>query len=464
MLAVSPFSSTTVRDERDNEMESFAMGGGGGGGDDFPDFMGENLLDSIDFDDLFVGINDGDVLPDLEMDNEILADFSVSSGDESDVNNYSTSNTFITTAIKNVERKEEAKNTASFSASDVGSGLTTSLNQGEEIVSTQKIEESAQQVNQNIITPKESDKGKKSPKNNLTGKRKVKVDWTPELHRRFVQAVEQLGVDKAVPSRILEIMGIDCLTRHNIASHLQKYRSHRRHLLAREAEAASWSHRRQLYGGAAAVEGGGGKREMNPWPAPTIGFPPPLPPRMAPPMPHHFRPLHVWGHPSVDQSYIHMWPKHLASSPSPQHPSPAWAPPLHLHPSPPSDPSFWHPHHQQVPNSLTPGTPYFTAPIAPTRYPAAHHPVPGIPPGTSHGMYKVDHSGMSVQSTATPPQSLPKPPCDFHPSKESVDAAIGDVLSKPWLPLPLGLKPPAVDSVLGELQRQGVPKIPPACA
>lgn len=47
------------------------------------------------------------------------------------------------------------------------------------------------------------------------------VDWTPELHRRFVQAVEQLGVDKAVPSRILELMGIDSLTRHNIASHLQ---------------------------------------------------------------------------------------------------------------------------------------------------------------------------------------------------------------------------------------------------
>lgn len=47
------------------------------------------------------------------------------------------------------------------------------------------------------------------------------MDWTPELHRRFVTAVEQLGIDKAVPSRILEIMGIDCLTRHNIASHLQ---------------------------------------------------------------------------------------------------------------------------------------------------------------------------------------------------------------------------------------------------
>lgn len=49
-------------------------------------------------------------------------------------------------------------------------------------------------------------------------------------------------------------------------------------------------------------------------------------------------------------------------------------------------------------------------------------------------------------------------------SKESVDAAIGDVLSKPWQPLPLGLKPPSVDGVLGELHRQGIPKIPPSSA
>ncbi|KAK8933858.1 Transcription activator GLK1 [Platanthera zijinensis] len=47
------------------------------------------------------------------------------------------------------------------------------------------------------------------------------VDWTRELHRQFVQAVEQLGVEKAVPSRILELMGVNCLTRHNVASHLQ---------------------------------------------------------------------------------------------------------------------------------------------------------------------------------------------------------------------------------------------------
>ena len=68
----------------------------------------------------------------------------------------------------------------------------------------------------------------------------MQVEWTPELHRRFAQAVEKLGVDKAIPSRILELMGVQCLTRHNIASHLQKYRSHRRHLAAREAEASAW--------------------------------------------------------------------------------------------------------------------------------------------------------------------------------------------------------------------------------
>lgn len=49
----------------------------------------------------------------------------------------------------------------------------------------------------------------------------LQVDWTPELHKKFVQAVEQLGVDQAIPSRILELMKADGLTRHNVASHLQ---------------------------------------------------------------------------------------------------------------------------------------------------------------------------------------------------------------------------------------------------
>lgn len=47
------------------------------------------------------------------------------------------------------------------------------------------------------------------------------VDWTSELHKKFVQAVEKLGVDQAIPSKILEVMKVEGLTRHNVASHLQ---------------------------------------------------------------------------------------------------------------------------------------------------------------------------------------------------------------------------------------------------
>eukprot|EP00951_Prasinocladus_malaysianus_P016686 scaffold130408_cov30-Prasinocladus_malaysianus.AAC.1 len=59
------------------------------------------------------------------------------------------------------------------------------------------------------------------------GNKKSKVDWTPELHSKFIEAVKAIGVKDAVPSQILDRMG-PCaagLTRQNIASHLQKYRN-----------------------------------------------------------------------------------------------------------------------------------------------------------------------------------------------------------------------------------------------
>lgn len=420
MLAVSPLRNTN--DERERKMESFAVGT-----DDYLEFGGGNLLDSIDFDDLFVGFDDGNVLPDLEMDPEIFADFSVSGNDDSDINA-----SVSTEKVADNQKKEDEDKVSACS------GFSSS--QGEESVS--KSDESVATDS----LPKEGYKGRKSSSQskNSQGKRKVKVDWTPELHRRFVQAVEQLGVDKAVPSRILEIMGIGCLTRHNIASHLQKYRSHRKHLLAREAEAASWSQRRQIYGGTTA--GGTNKRDMGPWVPPTMGFPPVTPV-------HPFRPLHVWGHPTVDQSAMH-WPKHMVPPPPPPRPH---QPPLPMWPTVPppplADPSYWHSQHRAS-NALTPGTPCYPQPLATPRF-AAPPAVPGVPP---HAMYKVD------PGTGFPcGQSSPHPPLDFQPSKESIDAAIGDALSKPWLPLPLGLKPPSTDSVMVELQRQGIPKIPPTC-
>jgi SHAQKYF class myb-like DNA-binding protein len=56
------------------------------------------------------------------------------------------------------------------------------------------------------------------------GGKKARVVWTVEMHRQFVSAVNQLGVDKAVPKRILDLMNVQGLTRENVASHLQKYR------------------------------------------------------------------------------------------------------------------------------------------------------------------------------------------------------------------------------------------------
>ncbi|XVF48453.1 hypothetical protein PTKIN_Ptkin03bG0191100 [Pterospermum kingtungense] len=54
--------------------------------------------------------------------------------------------------------------------------------------------------------------------------KKPRVVWSVELHRKFVGAVNQLGLDKAVPKKILDLMNVEGLTRENVASHLQKYR------------------------------------------------------------------------------------------------------------------------------------------------------------------------------------------------------------------------------------------------
>lgn len=304
---------------------------------------------------------------------------------------------------------------------------------------------------------------------NPHGKRKVKVDWTPELHRRFVQAVEQLGIDKAVPSRILEIMGIKCLTRHNIASHLQKYRSHRKHLMAREAEAASWAQKRQMYaaGGAAAprtklvVDHPSAAAAARPWLVPTIGFPPP------PPAPF-CRPLHVWGHPPSTAAPeaaaspapattmllpLPVWPRHLAPPPRPTTP---WA----------VDPAaYWQQQQQQhysaarkwgAAAAVTPGTP-----VQLPRFPVPHHPIPMYrPPATMVPAVVVVPPPQQQQQSSSKLAEL-QLQLDAHPSKESIDAAIGDVLVKPWLPLPLGLKPPSLDSVMSELHKHGIPKVPP---
>lgn len=70
---------------------------------------------------------------------------------------------------------------------------------------------------------KEEDDGEQENDDPAAAK-KPRVVWSVELHQQFVSAVNQLGIDKAVPKRILELMNVPGLTRENVASHLQKFR------------------------------------------------------------------------------------------------------------------------------------------------------------------------------------------------------------------------------------------------
>lgn len=70
----------------------------------------------------------------------------------------------------------------------------------------------------------------------ISSLKRARVHWTVQLHQQFVAAVNQLGIDKAVPKKIVEIMKVQGLSRENVASHLQKYRLYLKRLSGAIAE------------------------------------------------------------------------------------------------------------------------------------------------------------------------------------------------------------------------------------
>ncbi|KAK1439901.1 hypothetical protein QVD17_05726 [Tagetes erecta] len=78
--------------------------------------------------------------------------------------------------------------------------------------------------------------------------RKQRRCWSAELHRLFVNALQQLGGSQvATPKQIRELMKVDGLTNDEVKSHLQKYRLHIRKITSSkpslscvDVEGGSW--------------------------------------------------------------------------------------------------------------------------------------------------------------------------------------------------------------------------------
>ncbi|KAL1569770.1 two-component response regulator ARR12-like [Salvia divinorum] len=57
-----------------------------------------------------------------------------------------------------------------------------------------------------------------------------------EPHKKFVQSVNHLGIENAVPEEILDMMNVEGLTLEMVASHLQKYKLYLRRIRLEAAE------------------------------------------------------------------------------------------------------------------------------------------------------------------------------------------------------------------------------------
>ncbi|XP_022996389.1 two-component response regulator-like APRR2 isoform X2 [Cucurbita maxima] len=229
--------------------------------------------------------------------------------------------------------------------------------------------------------------------------KKTKVDWSPELHRKFIQAVEQLGIDRAIPSKILELMKVEGLTRHNVASHLQKYRMQRKHVMQREENLTRYSMQ-------------------------TNHSPP------------------IMAYPSYPYCGISMSTVYRTWTQTNGHPANVnmRGPPDYRHwPQPGTQP--WNSYAGMQADAW--GCPV----MLPSRAPYFSYPQQI---SASHNVY-----------TANKGYGTPQISFDLQPNEELIDEIVNEAKRKPWSPLPLGLKPPSAEILVEELPKQGISTLTP---
>ncbi|KAG6606226.1 Two-component response regulator-like APRR2, partial [Cucurbita argyrosperma subsp. sororia] len=229
--------------------------------------------------------------------------------------------------------------------------------------------------------------------------KKTKVDWSPGLHGKFIQAVEQLGIDRAIPSKILELMKVEGLTRHNVASHLQKYRMQRKHVMHREENPTRYSmqtnHLKPIMAYPSYPYSGISMSTVYPTWTQTNGHP---------------ANVNMWGRPDCrhwPQPGTRPWNSYSGMQ------ADAWGCPVML-PSP---------------------APYFSDPQQIS---------------ASHNVY-----------TATKSYGTPQSSFDLQPDEELIEEIVNEAKRKPWSPLPLGLKPPSAEILLEEPPKQGISTLTP---
>ncbi|XP_076923043.1 myb family transcription factor EFM-like [Bidens hawaiensis] len=79
--------------------------------------------------------------------------------------------------------------------------------------------------------PNDQSNSRNGPPSHQQASRKQRRCWSTELHKQFVNALQELGGSQvATPKQIRELMQVDGLTNDEVKSHLQKYRLHTRRL------------------------------------------------------------------------------------------------------------------------------------------------------------------------------------------------------------------------------------------